>query len=120
MRTSRLNAGLLRGPSGNHLAGVDDLQRLGIVSALEIERLVVGAVDMNHLASVQADANASRRATTLIGAVPHHDVKTALAAARHVESDDALAANRRENGLVGPNRPKVCLLYTSPSPRDRS
>ena len=73
---------LLSGPSGNHLAGVHDLQRLGIVSALEIERLVVGAVDMNHLASVQADANASRRTTTLIGPVPHYDVEAATAGTR--------------------------------------
>ena len=40
---------------GNELAGFNDCQACGIVTALkierlEIERLVVGAVDMNHLA----------------------------------------------------------------------
>jgi hypothetical protein len=30
-----------------------------------------------------------------------------MAAARHVKGDDALAANGGEDGLVGPDRPKV-------------
>ena len=105
------NARLLRSPGGNHLAGVDDLQRLGVVSALKIERLVVGAVDMSHLASIQADPNTSRRDTALIGPVPHDDVEIAIAATRLVEGDDALAANRRENGLVGSDRPKVLRKF---------
>ena len=92
MHTSRLKAGLLRSSSSDDLAGVDDLQRFGIISALEIERLVVRAVNVDHLASVQANPNASRRATALIGPVPHHDVENAIAATRLVESDDALAA----------------------------
>jgi hypothetical protein len=57
---SLLNPGLLRNPSGNQLAGVDERKRLGMVAALEIDRLVLGAIDMNHLARVQADPNASR------------------------------------------------------------
>ena len=82
---------LLRGPGSNHLGRVDDLQRVGVVSALEIERLVVGAVDMNQLASVQANPNASRRAATLIGPVPHDDVPAALRAlARAQETTGAL------------------------------
>jgi len=60
VQTSRLNPGLLRNPSGNKLAGVGERKRLGMVAALEIDRLVLGAIDMNHLARVQADANASR------------------------------------------------------------
>ena len=102
-----MNAGLLRSPGGDHL-GVDDLQRLGVVAALEIEQLVVGAVDMSHLASVQADPNASRRATALIVPVPHDDVEIAIAATRLVEGDDALAANRGENGLVRSHRSQFC------------
>jgi hypothetical protein len=52
MCTSRLKAGLLRNPSGNKLACVNERKRLGMVAALEIDRLVLGAVDMNHLARV--------------------------------------------------------------------
>ena len=43
----------------------------------------------------------------VIGPVPHDDVEAAIAATRLVESDDALAANRCENGLVGPDWPQV-------------
>ena len=94
----------MRGASGNHrAAGVDDLQRLGMVSALEIERLVIGAVDIDHLASVQIDPNTSRRVTTLVGEVPHHNVETAMAAVWLIEGDDALAPDRRENRVVRPD-----------------
>jgi hypothetical protein len=37
MCTSRLKAGLLRYPSGNKLAGVDERKRIGTVAALEID-----------------------------------------------------------------------------------
>jgi hypothetical protein len=37
MCTSRLKAGLLRNPSGNKLAGVDERKRIGMVAALEID-----------------------------------------------------------------------------------
>ena len=41
---------LLRNISGNELVGVDDRKTLGLVTALKMKHLVVGAVDMNHLA----------------------------------------------------------------------
>ena len=50
LQTPRLNAGLFRGPGRNKLAGLDERKRLGRVAALKIDRLVIGAVDMNHLA----------------------------------------------------------------------
>ena len=94
-------------PADNELAGVDERKRLGIVAALKIDRLALGAVDVNRLARVQADANARRQIATLIGTVPHHDVDGAMATTRLVERDDALTANRREDGLVRPDRPQV-------------
>ena len=42
VRTSRLNAGLLGGSSGNQLAGIDERKRLGVLTALQIDRLVLG------------------------------------------------------------------------------
>jgi hypothetical protein len=45
-----LYSGLFRGPSIDELAGSDQRECVGIVAALKIDRLVVGAVDMNHLA----------------------------------------------------------------------
>jgi hypothetical protein len=42
-------SGLICSASGNEL-GVDDRKVLCVVTALEVERLVVDAVDMNHLA----------------------------------------------------------------------
>ena len=38
--------------SDNELGGVDDGKALGIVTALEIKRLVLGGVDMRHLPRV--------------------------------------------------------------------
>ena len=107
MRTSRLNAGLLGGSSGNQLAGIDERKRLGVLTALQIDRLVLGAVDVHRLTRIQVDPNTRSRVTARIAAVPHHDVDAAMAIARHVKGDDALAANSGEDGLVRPNRPKV-------------
>ena len=82
MQTSRLNAGLLGSSGGNHFTGVDERQALGIIAALKIDRFVFGAVDMNHLARVQADPNTRRRVAVGIGVVPHHDVDGAVPIAR--------------------------------------
>ena len=54
-------AELLRRPRGNQPAGIDDLQHLRIIATLEAERLVVGAVDVDDLASVQSDSNLGSR-----------------------------------------------------------
>ena len=102
-----MNAGLLGSSSGNHLAGIDESKRLGILTALQVDRLVLGTVDVHHLTRAQANPNARSRVTIGIAAVPHHDVDAAMTIARHVEGDDALAANRGEDGLVRPDRPKV-------------
>ena len=42
-------SGLLRGTKRNAIGGVDDRQRLGIFTALQIERFILDAVDMNYL-----------------------------------------------------------------------
>jgi hypothetical protein len=42
-------SGLFRNASGNEIAGVDDRKALGIVTALEIKRLVLGGVDLHRL-----------------------------------------------------------------------
>ena len=44
-----MRADLLCGPGGNPRAGIDDPERLGIISALEAERLVVGAVNIDDV-----------------------------------------------------------------------
>jgi hypothetical protein len=44
-----MRADLLCGPGGNPRAGIDDPERLGMISALEAERLVVGAVNIDDL-----------------------------------------------------------------------
>ena len=36
---------------------------------------------------------------------PNHCIDSAVAAIWHIECYDAFTANRRENGLVGPDRP---------------
>jgi hypothetical protein len=43
---------LFRDASDNELGGVDDGKVLGIVTALEIKRLVLGGVDMRYLPRV--------------------------------------------------------------------
>ena len=40
---------LFRDASDNELGGVDDGKALGIITALEIKRLVLSGVDMRHL-----------------------------------------------------------------------
>jgi hypothetical protein len=57
--------------------GSDDRQRLGVVTALEIKRLVLGGVDMNDLARTQANPNLLR--STVVVAVTRHDVDVAVA-----------------------------------------
>src|SRR6266508_3317338 len=95
-----MSAGLLRGPSGNHRAGLNDAQRLGTVSALEAERLIIGAVEANDLLSVQAYTNLNFQGAALVAAAVHHGVKAAMGAVRLVESEHPLAAERGENGVV--------------------
>ena len=89
------------------LVGIDESKRLGKLTALQVDRLVRGAVDVHRLTRIQGDPNTRGRVAARIAAVPHHDVDAAMAIARHVKGDDALAANRGEDGLVRPNRPKV-------------
>src|SRR5680860_1414661 len=108
---SRLTTGLLGRPGCNEFAGVDYRQRVGGVAALEVQRLILGAVDMNHLTRVQGYPNTRCGATTGVSAIPHHDVHTAVATICLVKGDNALAANRRENGLVRPDRPKVLRKF---------
>jgi hypothetical protein len=82
--------------------GSDDRQRLGVVTALEIKRLVLGGVDMNDLARTQANPNLLR--STVVVAVTRDDVDVAVALDWPVEGDDVFIANRRHNGLIRPNR----------------
>jgi hypothetical protein len=95
-----MSAGLLCGLGGNKCAGLNDAQRLGMVSALELERLVVGTVDADDLVRVHADPNASRRGAALVGAALHNDVEGAMSAVRLVESEHPLAADRSENDVI--------------------
>jgi hypothetical protein len=47
-----------RGAKGNVLVSVYERKRRCVVTALEIERLVVGGVDVSHLTGVQGNSNA--------------------------------------------------------------
>ena len=49
---SKLDSRLICSASDNELGGVDDGKALGIVTALEIKRLVFGGVDMRDLSRV--------------------------------------------------------------------
>ena len=49
---SKLDSRLICSASDNELGGVDDGKALGIVTALEIKRLVLGGVDMRDLSRV--------------------------------------------------------------------
>jgi len=49
---SKLDSQLICSASDNELGGVDDGKALGIVTALEIKRLVLGGVDMRDLSWV--------------------------------------------------------------------
>ena len=78
-----------------------------MVAALEIDRLIVGAVDVHRLTRHQAYADADRGITTFVGAVPNHDMETAIRAVWLVESNKPLAANCREDCIMRTNRPNV-------------
>jgi hypothetical protein len=86
----------------NASVAVDDRKRHGIVSTLEVQRLIIGAVNMNDLARTQANPNLLR--STVVVAVTRHDVDVAVAINWPVEGDDVFIANRRHNGLIRPNR----------------
>src|SRR6476646_4091585 len=106
MRIVARPRGLLCSPGGQELA-LEHFQSVGEVAALERDRLVVGAVDEHPLVGIQTDADAGRRVATVVGAIPHHDVEAAIAAVRLVESDEALVADRGEDGLVRTDRPQI-------------
>lgn len=99
--------GLARTCRGDQRAGLDEGERIGMVAAPKVDRLVVCAVDMDHLPRIKADADASRRGAAVIGRVPYHDVHSALAGARLVEGDHPLVSDGGENGLVGADRAEV-------------
>jgi hypothetical protein len=49
---SKLDSRLIYSASDNHLGGVDDRKALGIVTTLEINRLLLGSFDMSDLSRV--------------------------------------------------------------------
>ena len=73
-----MRADLMCGASGNPSAGINDPERLGMISDLEAERLVVGAVNIDDLVSVQAYPKANRRGASLVIAVEHNDMQAAM------------------------------------------
>jgi hypothetical protein len=78
--------------------GADDRQHLGVATALEIKRVVLGGVNMNDLARTEANPNLLR--STVVAAATRHDVDVAAAIDWPVEGDDVSIANRRHNGLI--------------------
>src|SRR5262245_51606572 len=60
---------------GNKVVGVNDRKLFGIRTALETERFVFGAVDVNDLTWFKANPNPCRRHVSIsIRLVPHHHV----------------------------------------------
>ena len=101
-----IERGLIGQLQRRSFAGIDESKRLGKLTALQVDRLVLGTVDVHHLARAQANSDTRSRVAGRITAVPHHDVDAAMTIARHVKGDDALAANRGEDGLVRPTGPR--------------
>jgi hypothetical protein len=71
---------------------------------LETNRFILGGVDVSYLTRVQGDPKPRSGITTFVIAVPHHDVHAAIAAVRFVKGEDALATNRRDDGVVRTDR----------------
>jgi hypothetical protein len=90
------------GASNNASVAVDDCERHGIASTLEVQRMMIGAVNMNDLARTEANPNLLR--STVVAAVTRHDVGAAVAIDWPVEGDDVSIANRRHDRLIRPNR----------------
>ena len=91
---------------GNKLAVVDEAKRLRAVAALQVDRLVVGAVEMHHLAWIQAHTNTGRcgHAGVSVRFLIDHCVDSATTVVWLIERYDALVAERSENGFVRPYR----------------
>jgi len=88
----------------NASVAVDDRKRHGIVSTLEVQRLIIGAVNMNDLARTQANPNLLR--STVVVAVTRHDVDVAVAINWPVEGDDVLLPTVVIMGSSAPTGPK--------------
>src|SRR6476646_5264671 len=97
----------------NKLAAIDEAKNLCSVAALQVDRLVVGAVDMHDLARIKTHSNPRRRGHAGVGIrfVVAHGVDSATTAVWFVERYDALGAKRRENWLVSPHRPQVLYEF---------
>lgn len=67
----------MRGASTKLLAGIGDGQLLGVVTALEAERL--GDVDTHYLPGVETYPHAYPRASLGICGIPHDYVNVAMA-----------------------------------------
>ena len=93
----------------NKLAVVDETKHLRSVAALQVDRLVVGAVDMHDLAWIEAYPNPRRcgHASVSVRFLIDHGVDSATTVVWLVERYDAFVAKRRQNWLMRPNRPQV-------------
>ena len=98
---------------GNKLAAVDEGKCLRSVAALKVDRLVVSAVEMHHLAWIQAHPNTRRRghAGVSIRFVIDDGVDSTTTVVWLIERYDALVAERRQNWLVRRNRPQVLYKF---------
>ena len=98
---------------GNKLAVVDETKHLRSVAALQVDRLVVGAVDMHDLAWIEAYPNPRRcgHASVSVRFLIDHGVDSATTVVWLIERYNALVAKRRQNWLVSPNRPQVLYKF---------
>lgn len=84
----------------NKLAIVDEAKHPRSVAALQVDRLVVSAVDMHYLARIEAHPNPRRcgHAGVRVRFVIDDGVDSATTVVRFIERYDAFVAKRRQIG----------------------
>ncbi len=106
---------------GNKLAAVDEGKHVRSVAALQVDRLVVGTVNMHYLTWIQAHPNPRRCGHAGLGVrfVIDHGVYSTTTIVWLVERYDALVAKRRQNWLMRPNGPQVLYKFICSCRGDR-
>src|SRR5680860_560997 len=106
---------------------VDRPDLFGPVASMPTTWRVLDRIDAEHLAGVRAARGAARAPAWAAGAAPDLDAEQcidfdATITIAHSEKENAAKTWKKTFGfhplLAFLDRPDVCLLYTSPSPRD--
>ena len=87
---------------------VDDRQSCGIATALEMQRLLVGGVNVNHIAWFHINSNAFRGVAGVNSQiVPNNRVDSTATTAWLKKGDKVGIPNRGENSLGGSDRSPI-------------